>query len=78
MKEAAELFTDFRRFMHKSLQTPDKITRRTIEKCEILDIPLMSFAEYFWPNCGKGTTFNYKIFNIVRRKWLFIQTGIVF
>lgn len=65
---ASQLFLglhDFRSFMGKASKAPDKITRRIIDKLEIIETQPTCYSSYSWPQCMYNNKSDYTFYNVI-------------
>ncbi|KAK9718776.1 RNA recognition motif [Popillia japonica] len=65
---ASQLFLglhDFRSFMGKASKAPDKITRRKIDKLEIIETQPTCYSSYSWPQCMYNNKSDYTFYNVI-------------
>lgn len=67
MREAAKLFEglhDFRSFMGKGSQDPDKMTRRFINRVEICNGRPSTYSSFSWPSVATGSKEDFQFYDI--------------
>nr|XP_022918176.1 tRNA pseudouridine synthase-like 1 isoform X2 [Onthophagus taurus] len=66
-KDACKLFEglhDFRTFMGRGSKQQNKITRKVVEKLDIIDEGHRFYTNFSWPNCINQNESDYKFYNI--------------
>lgn len=81
MKEASKLFLglhDFRTFMGKGSLKPDKITRRVLDRLDVVEGPLPCYSAYSWPVCVSNDKSDYKFLDVYMKAsgFLYRQVGV--
>lgn len=67
MKEASKLFLgwrDFRSFMGKGTHHADKITRRTVDRLDVVETSPLLYSPYSWPSCMSFDKSDYQFLDI--------------
>lgn len=80
-KDASRLFLglhDFRTFMGRGSKQPDKVTRRVIDRLEIINVDPTCYSSYSWPYCINDKMGDYKYYHVICKSsgFLYNQVGI--